>query len=268
MTRLRAGALAIGVVGVVTLGGVPAIRAATPAATHAPVFTLSGYAASLLAPRNGTRVIGAVALLGGPSGTTVSLQVSGLRPLSANPVRINLGSCGVASRVATYALPPLVANADGDAAQVASLRTTAVPANGFSLAVLAGGTLLTQACGTLHHPSYAVQLAAMRPGLTAVAMMTEAAPVLSPTLTPTQGTEVVVAATGLIPGVANPEHIHANVCGPTSGILIPLNDLVADGLGRAVAGTGITGYVPFGGLSLHIHNPASPAFSMIGCGNI
>lgn len=265
MTRLFAQALTIGFVAVGTFGGsVPT----THAATRAPAFTLSGYAATLLAPRNGTRVIGAVALVGGPTVTTISLQASGLRPLSANPVRINISPCGSASRSATYVLPSLTANAGGDAAEVATLRMTVVPANGFSLAVLAGGSLLTQACGNLHRPSYVVQLAAMRPGLNAIAMMTEPAPVLSPTLAPVQGTEVVVAATGLIPGVANPAHIHANVCGPTSGILIPLNDLVADGLGRAVAGTGIAGQVPFGGLSLHIHNPASPAFSMIGCGNI
>jgi hypothetical protein len=81
----------------------------------------------------------------------------------------------------------------------------------------------------------------------------------------TNAMEVVVYATGLQPGVAQPEHIHAGPCNTISPVQFPLLDLVSDAMGRAIAGTGLIGVTSVSGMSVHIH---ATNYAMLACGDI
>ncbi len=246
-------------------------HAAVPRPTTRPTPAITSAAGTLLAPQPGSKVSGALALLGAASGgTTISLIVEGLQPGSRHTAVIRTGSCTQgASGVATLTLPPLVADSVGDAAATVLARSlTPLPASGLYVTAQQHGVgSPVLACGNIHRPTLTVTgTSVMGSAVRFTALMTEPAPVLARGGTTTvQGTEVIEVATGLRPGTANPTHIHAAPCGVVAPVVYPLGDLVADGQGRAIVGAGITDLVPTTGLSIHVHNTL---FAMTACGTI
>lgn len=254
---LSTGAAALLIGATACAGG--AARDASAAAT-----TMASYSGTLLAPLDKMhKVAGAVALSPAGNGEyKVSVIVSGLEPNSTHAEHIHVGSSCSANGPIKYPLPTLHADAAGDASATGMVMTASLPAKGFYVNIHAtNGTPI--ACGVLHNPTMVVSVKPMGGIASATVLISEPAPVMGNRVK--TGTEVLVMASGLKPGTAYPNHIHAAVCGVPSPIMYPLNTLVGDSQGNGFNGTGITDIVPVSGLSVHIHNTS---FKMIACGNI
>jgi len=279
------GAAVLLLVAMVVGPGPGAARAVSPNAAGA--VTLS-YAATLLTPQGGSKVAGAVAVMGSTnnSGSTasggngkstrtsktagagnmaVAVIVSGLKPGAKADVRLVQGGCTSASaRKAAYQLPQVLALPSGDAMVITTITTTQTFVRGYATEVTTPGGAQVLACGVLHKPGMVISLKPDMGGrASGTALLTAPVDVMGSKML--KGTEVIVYATGLQPGLVHPNHIHAGPCGVPSHIMYPLVDLVADSGGRAIEGTAVTDVVPMTGLSLHIHtNTMKPD----ACGNL
>jgi hypothetical protein len=236
---------------------------ASARAAQAP--QLADYAATLLAQQNGSGAGGAVAVLKSSNAITVAVTVAGLIPMSAYRARIQSGgSCNGNGPVADQ-LSTLNADDMGDAMAFTTIQGTSVPATGYYVTVLSTGAKpMSVACGNLKTPDLVVPLNAVGGSkVKAVALLNLHASVDGAS---TQlGTQVLVYATGLQPKTPQANHIHAGLCGMSSPVRYPLMTLVPDARGRAIAGTGITDFVPTTGVSIHIHDNT---FKVVACGNV
>lgn len=276
------GALALMTASVLGSSGPAVVRgaAATPMAMEV-------YLDSLLTPAQGQLVSGAVAIIGltagagqaegqanqqNKTGTTVALQVAGLKPLGSYTAVIGTQACtstSAGSNSTGSGAPPVItvhANAGGDAMSIIASSYKVTPRAKTVLALRQGsstGSLV--ACATLHMPARVVAFKGMSVSDTAsgIAMITPNMPVMNGMVK--SGTEVIVYATGLQRSTVQPNHLHFAACNTPSGILAPLNTLVTDATGRAIAGTGIPYNITMTGGSIHIHNTA---FAMEACGNL
>ncbi len=77
---------------------------------------------------------------------------------------------------------------------------------------------------------------------------------------------VVTLVHGLPPNSMHAEHLHKGTCGSNGAIVFPLNSLMADAKGNAVAATFLPNMarVMAGGLYLNVH---AADFSVMACGN-
>jgi hypothetical protein len=262
MKRVFSALLIIGLLTATLTGGAPA-----GATTRSAAMMRTAYSVTLLAPMKNSKVTGAVAVMTSttPGMMTVAVTVSGLKPNTTHAEHIHSGSCANQGPV-VYPLANLVADAQGDAMAISTIKVGSAPTKGFYVNVHDTDSAMTVlACGNLHNPTTVVSLNSMNGTMVkGMAFITEPAPVLGSKMT--MGTEVIVWATGLQPKQGAPDHIHAGPCNTVSGILYPLNTLVANAKGQAIAGTGITDMVPLsGGLSLHTH---LTTMTMSSCGNI
>jgi len=233
--------------------------------THAAAPMTAGYSGTLLAPRNGSKVAGAVAMIASGGQITVAITAAGLKPNTRHTVRVNQGACGGSLRDSMIHLPQLVADTMGEAHAGVVLPMRSLPAAGYSVTIHDANPALTVlSCGNLHHPTMVVDV---RPVIGATVhgtvMMTEPAPVMGNKVM--QGTEVIEYATGMTPGYVYPTHIHAGVCGTPAPVQYSLLDLVPDAKGAALSGSGITDMAPMSGVSVHIH---APSWAMVACGNV
>ena len=80
------------------------------------------------------------------------------------------------------------------------------------------------------------------------------------------GVVVVTLAQGLPADTMHAEHLRKGMCGSNGAIVFPLNSLMADAKGNAVAVTFLPAMarVMAGGLSLNVHAADS---SILACGN-
>lgn len=258
MKPVRATMLAWALAVVVMSGGV--LQAHAGAAPRAAAT--AAYAGGLLAAENGYNTGGAAAILGGSGHLTAAVIDSGLTPKSAYMVRIQSGACGTTGST-RYTLPKLEADTAGDAMTIGTLSARSIPAPGYSLRILdSKGTAVS--CGNLQEPDLVVQLKGVggsKAGGTALILLH--APVNG--VTEKIGTQVIIYATGLQPKTAQPDHIHAGLCGKPSPVKYALLTLVPDAKGRAIGGSGITDIIPTTGVSIHIHDSA---FNLVACGNL
>ena len=220
------------------------------------------YATTLLAAENGYVTGGAAAILGGSGHFTAAVIDSGLTPKGAYMVRIQSGACGTTGSI-KYTLPTLIADTAGDAMAIGAISAMSVPAPGFSLIVVASNKKVVS-CGDLQKPNLVVHLKGVSgSAASGTALILLHAPVNG--VTEKLGTQVIIYATGLQPKTAQPDHIHAGLCGKPSPVTYALLTLVPDAKGRAVGGSGITDIIPTTGVSIHIHDSA---FKLVACGNI
>lgn len=296
MKRILSYPLALGLIGAASAGTAVGVAGA---ATHHPAAAMPTAGVTMFQPRSSSKVTGAIAMLNGTGAmsgagaagrageTTVAILIDGLQASSVATARVFAGACG-SDRTARYALPPLRANAVGDATGVTALTGANIALSGIHVniygapgarasmsgatggatagrgAASVGTTNNLVACGNIHQPGQTVQIKpAGRFKASALGFVTPNQPVLGTKVK--TGTEVIVYATGLQPNVAQAEHIHAGPCSATAPVQYPLLDLVADRAGRAIAGTGVTDMVPMSGTSLHIH---ATNWAMEACGDL
>lgn len=270
MKRFLSGSVAVLLIGAASFG---AGARQTQAASKAGAMMMGQYAGTLLAPTTTQKVAGAVGMVAGGApigaaaapagGVTVAIHVEGLTPGATYLARVSSGACG-GSLTLKFPLPNLVANPMGEANAMASLQAPSVPAKGYAVTVHRSDAAKTVlACGDAHTPGMVSQIKQTGSKVNAVAMITAPVKVLGNKVT--QGTEVLVFATGLVPLAAHPFHIHAGPCGVPAPVMYPLGDLVGNMQGMALIGTGLTDIIPMAGVSIHIHDTS---FKMVACGNI
>ncbi len=232
------------------------------------------YGATAIVSLAGSRVTGAEAIIVEPGHLSVYVSVSGLTPGSTHAVYTHNGECGSNGPV-KFSLTRLVANAAGNASSYTAVTAPKLrveflnPSTYWYITIRSDTTAMTPiACGNVFTPIMLVPLNPVGASKVAgVAMFLRNMDTRSGMSMHAQGAEVVVFVQPLPANTTHAEHFHKGKCGSNGPIVIPLNPLLADATGTAVAGTFISkGMHTLGpGLYLNVH---AADFSVVACGDV
>lgn len=242
------GSLAAVLIGTLSLSGGTHLPAASDAAA-APAT----YGGAALMSQAGSKAIGAVAIVRVVGHLSVYVSVSGLAPGSSYAEHIHSGHCGSNGPI-VHPLSTLVADAMGRASSYTAVSTPKIPQMGWYVNVhnQAGVPI---ACGNVFTPDLAVPLHAEAGSkVTGVGIVLGNMDTRGGMGRRNAGAEVVVLARGLATRTIHASHFHKGICTSNGPIVLPLNSLVADSKGDAVAATYLSHMAAVKpGLYLNVH---------------
>lgn len=227
----------------------------------------TSYAGATLLGVYESGVSGAAAVVGEMGHLMVYISVSGLKPGTTHAEQIYSGLCGGNGPV-RFPLNPLVADASGRASSLSTVMTGKVQAMGWSINVHDIDAGLTPiSCGNIWGPdlSFALQPSGKGP-VHGAAIILGNMDTRGGMAMRDMGVVVVTLAQGLPADTMHAEHLRKGMCGSNGAIVFPLNSLMADARGNAVAATFLPAMarVMAGGLSLNVHAADS---GILACGN-